>query len=103
MTKRAHIYIDGFNLYYGAVRETSYKWHDVVALGKHFLKGCNVQKTKYFTAKVSEMGDPDRPTRQQVFWCVLKEMYKDEFEIIKDYFRIDQRRLPRDVRGKNRV
>jgi len=25
---RAYVYIDGFNFYYGAVRETPYKWLD---------------------------------------------------------------------------
>lgn len=29
---RTNVYIDGFNLYYGAVKGTPYKWLDVAAL-----------------------------------------------------------------------
>ena len=29
---RTQIYIDGYNLYYGRLRETPFKWLDVVAL-----------------------------------------------------------------------
>jgi len=29
---RTAIYIDGYNLYYGRLRDTQYKWLDVVAL-----------------------------------------------------------------------
>ncbi|HHT9772358.1 TPA: NYN domain-containing protein, partial [Legionella pneumophila] len=30
--KRTTIYIDGFNLYYGCLKRTSYKWLDLKAL-----------------------------------------------------------------------
>ena len=32
MALRTRIYIDGFNLYYGCLRQTPYKWLDLVAL-----------------------------------------------------------------------
>jgi hypothetical protein len=103
MKKRAFIYIDGFNLYYGAVKDTPYKWLDVVALGKHFLKQYEVMKTKYFTARVTQMGDSDRPTRQQIFWRALKRSYEDDIDIIKGYFRIDPRCLPKAIKGTDKV
>ena len=37
MKKRTIVYIDGFNLYYGLLRFTSYKWLDIVAFAKSLL------------------------------------------------------------------
>ena len=31
---RTRVYIDGFNLYYGAVKGTSFKWLDLVELAR---------------------------------------------------------------------
>ncbi|WP_355582361.1 6-hydroxy-3-succinoylpyridine hydroxylase [Xanthomonas cannabis] len=37
-TLRTRVYIDGYNLYYGCLRKTPYKWLDLVELfGKHIL------------------------------------------------------------------
>jgi len=35
---RTYVYIDGFNLYYGALKGTPYKWLDVKALFKAILR-----------------------------------------------------------------
>ena len=35
---RTHVYIDGYNLYYGRLRGTVYKWLDVVALFESLLR-----------------------------------------------------------------
>ena len=43
-------YIDGFNLYHGALENTPYKWLDVVMLGKHLMPRYDVVATKYFTS-----------------------------------------------------
>lgn len=51
---RTGIYIDGYNLYYGALRDTNRKWLDVVALFRSITKsvepGSEVVSVKYFTA-----------------------------------------------------
>ena len=31
---KTNVYVDGFNLYYGAVKGTSYKWLDLLALSE---------------------------------------------------------------------
>lgn len=51
--KPTHVYIDGFNLYYGCLRDTPYKWLDVKTLCNLLLKENRVDKIKYFTARVS--------------------------------------------------
>ena len=47
---RTYVYIDGFNLYYGAVKDTPGKWLDLVALCREILPGKDIRKIKYFTA-----------------------------------------------------
>lgn len=67
-----NVYIDGFNLYYGAVRNTPYRWLDLSALCRHMLPNDTIQSIKYFTAKVSARPhDPQQPMRQQVYLRAL--------------------------------
>ena len=52
---RTYIYIDGFNFYYGAVKDTPYKWLDVKALFAKILQPHHaILRIKYFTALVSD-------------------------------------------------
>jgi len=48
-----HVYIDGFNLYYGALKRTPYKWLDLKVLSETLLPVDNIQELHYFTARVS--------------------------------------------------
>ena len=50
--QRAIVYIDGFNLYYGCLRGTPYRWLDVGKLCSLLLPKDDVVAIKYFTAKV---------------------------------------------------
>jgi hypothetical protein len=50
--KRAIVYIDGFNLYYGCLQGTAHRWLDVGALCARLLPRDDVVGIKYFTAKV---------------------------------------------------
>jgi uncharacterized LabA/DUF88 family protein len=68
-----NVYIDGFNLYYGAVKNSPYKWLDLEALCHRMLPNNIVQSIEYFTAIVSARpGDPDLPVRQQMYLRALK-------------------------------
>ncbi|MGB6688744.1 MAG: NYN domain-containing protein [Terracidiphilus sp.] len=67
-----NVYIDGFNLYYGALRNTPYRWLNPEALCRLLLPKNPVGKIKYFTALVSARpNDPDQPMRQQLFLRAL--------------------------------
>lgn len=57
---KAHIYVDGFNLYYGALKRTPWKWLDLAALCRTMLPNDSVEHTHYFTARVSAR--PQNPT-----------------------------------------
>lgn len=67
------VYVDAFNLYYGAVKDTPYKWLDIGALCHAMLLPENdVAGIKYFTARVQPRpGDPGQPNRQQVYLRAL--------------------------------
>jgi hypothetical protein len=48
-----NVYIDGFNLYYGALKRTPYKWLDLAKLTQELLPSDTIQELHYFTARVS--------------------------------------------------
>ena len=52
--KKTAVYIDGYNLYYGRLRNTRFKWLDVVALFESLLKvqdpAMSLEIVKFFTA-----------------------------------------------------
>lgn len=65
---RTSIYVDAFNLYYGALKGTNYKWLNIQTMCQHLLPGNNITSIKYFTAKVSARpNDPQIPLRQQMY------------------------------------
>ena len=69
---RTWLYVDGFNLYYGALKGTPFRWLDPSALAKQLLPPThNVEKIKYFTARVSGAADPDAPRRQHAYLSAL--------------------------------
>ncbi len=71
---RTYIYIDGFNFYYGAVKDTPYKWLDFKKLFGYLLDTSHqIISIKYFTAIVTGKIDPDQPVRQKTYIRALKK------------------------------
>jgi len=61
-----NVYVDGFNLYYGAAKNTPFKWVNLAALCEAVLPGIRIGHIRYFTALVSAMpGDPDHQQRAE--------------------------------------
>jgi hypothetical protein len=84
-----YVYIDGFNLYYGALKGTKYKWLDLKALMSRVLPSShNIIKIKYFTARVSGSADPDAPRRQAIYIKAMKTLPEIEIHfgsfLVKD-------------------
>jgi len=83
---RTYVYIDGFNLYYGAVRGTPYKWLDLMALMRGLLQPHhNIEKIKYFTALVDGRVDANAPMRQRIYLSAL-QAHIPEIEIHFGHF-----------------
>ena len=69
---RTFVYVDGFNLYYGALRRTRFKWLDIEKLCWLILKNTPINKIKYFTARVvPRSNDPDQGIRQEIYLRAL--------------------------------
>lgn len=70
---RVYVYVDGFNLYYRALKGTSHRWLDLYELSKRLLNpGDNVERVNYFTARVkARAGDPNGPRTQQLYLSAL--------------------------------
>lgn len=71
---RTIAYIDGFNLYYRAIRKLNCKWLDLWSLVEASLpQGHELVRIKYFTAQVHELPDsPGSPERQRIYLAALR-------------------------------
>ena len=71
-----NVYIDGFNLYYGCIRRTPFKWLNPAKLCSQLLpSGYQIHRIRYFTARVSGTPNkPDAPTRQQIYLRALRTL-----------------------------
>jgi uncharacterized LabA/DUF88 family protein len=80
-----NVYIDGFNLYYGATRGTPYKWLNPFTACQLLFPNDSINKVKYFTARVSaRASDPDQPIRQNTYFRALLTV--PQIEIIEGRF-----------------
>ena len=84
---RTFVYVDGFNLYYGALKGTPRKWLDPVALfGRVLQPQHRILTIKYFTGRVSGTpGHPSKPQRQDVYLRALQR-YRPEVEVYFGHF-----------------
>jgi uncharacterized LabA/DUF88 family protein len=81
----SYVYVDGFNLYYGAVKGTPFKWLDISKLCELMLPRNQMVKIKYFTALVNARPkDPGQPLRQQIYLRALKTI--PNLEIVFGHF-----------------
>ena len=63
---KTSVYIDGFNLYYRAVRDTPYKWLDLSKACQALLPSHEVHRIRYFTALLQPRpGDPQTQRRER--------------------------------------
>ena len=69
---RTRVYVDGFNLFYGALKGTPFKWLDPVRLATLLVpRGYTIERLRYFTARVSGKTDSGAPARQQIYLKAL--------------------------------
>ena len=66
---RTYIYVDGFNLFYRALKGTPAKWLDPMALFRRVLQPHHrILRIRCFTARVRALDDdPGKPQRQDVY------------------------------------
>lgn len=67
------VYVDGFNLYYGSLKRTPYKWLDLSRLCTAMLPTDRVTAIKYYTARIgARPGNPTAPNDQQIYLRALR-------------------------------
>jgi len=93
---RTNIYVDGFNLYYGALRKTPYRWVNLASLFQLLLPKNTIQKIKYFTALVSARpNDLSQPERQQLYLRALATL--PQVSVHLGHFLVHEVTMPRVV------
>ncbi len=69
------VYIDGLNLYYGALEGSEYKWLDIRCLAQELFQGDDVGDICYFTAKMrTKRGDGGQRQRQDIYLRALSAL-----------------------------
>lgn len=69
---KTNIYVDGFNLYYRALRGTPFRWLDLRKLAEVLFPQDTVNRVCYFTALLdARPNDPTQPQRQQTYLRAL--------------------------------
>ncbi len=67
-----NFYIDAFNVYYGCLKGTAYKWLNLEALCQLSFPSDQVHRIRYFTARVkARPSDPQQPVRQAAYLRAL--------------------------------
>lgn len=81
------VFIDGYNLYYGVVRRTPYKWLDIVRLFQEhiLLPDTELLEVRYYTAPVlgSLCDDPKSPQRQRQYLQALRKLHPEKLTILE--------------------
>ena len=68
----ANVYIDGFNLYYGSLRRTEYKWLNLLTMCQKLLPNRTIGRVRYFTARIRALPhDEQAPVRQNNYLRAL--------------------------------
>ena len=73
---RFNVYVDGFNLYYGALRGRPYRWLDIRQFAQRLLRPDDeLHRVRYFTARVRPFpNDPDASVRQATYIRALNTL-----------------------------
>ncbi len=71
---QANVYVDGFNLYYSALKDTPYKWLDLRKLSRFLLPHDRIHRIRYFTALINAPRNQPKLQRQQTYIRALKTL-----------------------------
>ncbi|HWJ64829.1 MAG TPA: NYN domain-containing protein [Acidimicrobiales bacterium] len=76
------VYIDGYNLYYRALKGTPHKWLNLEEFCDRLLPNDDVVKIRYFTAKVKDTPlNIGAQQRQQFYWRALSLLPRVEMHL----------------------
>ncbi|TAN53479.1 MAG: NYN domain-containing protein [Methylococcaceae bacterium] len=102
---RTIVFVDGYNLYYGLLRKSPYKWLDLFALFQHYVldPSADVTEVRYYTAPVKERmsDDSHSPQRQRIYLQALRKMSHCKVTIVEGRIEVSTpyRRLVKPISG----
>ena len=68
-----NVYVDTFNLYYGLLKGSPYRWLDIQKLCRTELPSNQINRIRCFSARViARPDDPDQRNRQNAYFRVLE-------------------------------
>ena len=91
-----NVYVDGFNLYYGSLRNyPQLKWLDLAQMCDRLLPGRSINKIRYFTARVKPWPhDPQVVDRQDTYIRALETV--PNLSVHLGRFAVRSTSMPRD-------
>ena len=90
---RTNVYIDGFNLYYRALKNTPFRWLNLRRLVETLFPQDNIGKVCYFTARLDvRPTNPGQPQRQLIYLRALATL--PNLDIHYGTFRSGTKRRP---------
>ena len=88
-----NLYIDGFNLYYRALKDTPFRWLDLRKLAETLFPQDSINRVCYFTARLdARPGNPAQRQRQQAYLRALATL--PGFDAYYGVFRSGVKRRP---------
>ncbi|MDE0168706.1 MAG: hypothetical protein OXS29_04225 [bacterium] len=93
VTLTTNVYVDGFNLYYRALKDGPFRWLDLSTLAETLFPEDTIHRICHFTVRLdSRPGNPLQPRRQLVYLRALATL--PNFEIHYGAFRSGVKRRP---------
>jgi len=91
-----NVYIDGFNLYYGSLKDSpQFKWLNVAEMSQRLLPNHQINRIRYFTAHVVGWPhDQQAPDRQDIYLRALRTI--QNLTIHFGRFATRSTKMPRD-------
>ena len=88
-----NLYIDGFNLYYRALKDTPFRWLDLRRLAETLFPQDSINRVSYFTARLDvRPGNPGQAQRQLIYLRALATL--PGFDSFYGVFRSGVKRRP---------
>lgn len=106
MKPKVNVYIDGFNLYFGALKnKPDVKWLDLRKFASQLFPNAQIEHVYYFTAEIHREFETDQaPTRQSTYLKVLAnsgvQVVKGHFDAREKYLRLSGETGPNAKRVK---
>jgi uncharacterized LabA/DUF88 family protein len=87
------VYVDGFNLYYGALKRTACRWLDLEKFFRFVFPQNDILGIRYFTAVINPLpGDPDQPLRQKLYLRALAT--RPMISLVKGHYLCHPKSMP---------